>query len=53
MQVLFEFCTLKKWKAEGAVDTFITKIDTMIETLGQHFDIEQNELGKAQIIVKL
>lgn len=53
MQVLSEFCTIKKWKEEGAIETFITKIDAMIEALGQHFGIELNELGKAQIVLRL
>jgi len=54
MQVLYEFCTIRKWKEEErAIETFITKVDAMIKVLGQHFGIEQNELGKAKIILRL
>nr|XP_012217364.1 PREDICTED: LOW QUALITY PROTEIN: uncharacterized protein LOC105669151 [Linepithema humile] len=46
IQVLSEFCTIKKWKEEErAIETFITKVDTMIKALEQHFGIEPNELG--------
>ncbi|XP_032690639.1 uncharacterized protein LOC116853616 [Odontomachus brunneus] len=45
---------MQKWKEEeGAVEAFIRKVDAMIETLGQHFGIKQNELGKAQIVLRL
>jgi len=54
MQVLYEFCTIRKWKEEeGAIETFITKVDAMIKVLGQHFGIEHNELGKTKIILRL